>query len=235
MGMRRKWSPASKLFGALALVSAIAAFAIVRGYAARVEALTPALGEARPVLQATRDLPRGTRLAADMVQEATFPSRFVPPGSVARASAAVGRTLIAGLAAGEVVTRTRLAPVRAGPVAALVPAGLRAFSVGTSLPPGTVRPGDRVDVLATFAGGQPHTETVASGLEVLLELPAGAAQTGAGPAGIGGSGEPDVSGIGSDGQTLVLLVRPDQAEQLAYARAFADLSISVEGPLDDEG
>ena len=57
-----------------------------------------------------------------------------------------------------------------------------------------------------------------------------------------GSGTPEAApGLGdaapstatATGQTLVLLVTPDQAEQLAYARAFADLSISVEGPHEE--
>ena len=41
-----------------------------------------------------------------------------------------------------------------------MPAGLRAVAVTTSLPAGTVVADDHVDVLATFATGAPHTETV---------------------------------------------------------------------------
>jgi pilus assembly protein CpaB len=230
--MRRKWSPASKLFGALAVIFAIAAFAIVRGYAARVQALTPALGTPVPVLVATRDLPRGTQLSADMLRPASLPSRFAPPGPVSRVSGAVGRTLLAGLGAGEVLTRTRLGAAGVGPVAALVPEGLRAFSVVTSMPAGSVRAGDHVDLLATFAGGRPHTETTASAIEVLMVLPPGGTAgsfAGAGATSGPDTGGPDISGLGGEAQTLVLLVRPDQAEQLAYARAFADISISLEG------
>jgi pilus assembly protein CpaB len=230
--MRRKWSPASKLFGALAVIFSIAAFAIVRGYAARLQALAPELGSPVTVLVATRDVPRGTQLSADMLRTASLPSRFAPPGPVGSASRAVGRTLLAGLSAGEVLTRTRLGAAGAGPVAALVPEGLRAFSVATSLPAGSVRAGDLVDLLATFAGGRPHTETVASAIEVLTVLPPGGtvgSPGGAGAASGPDTGGPDTGGLGAEAQTLVLLVRPDQAEQLAYARAFADISISVEG------
>ncbi|MGZ8613024.1 MAG: hypothetical protein ACXWX0_12250, partial [Actinomycetota bacterium] len=57
-----------------------------------------------------------------------------------------------------------------------------------------------------------YTDTVASGLEVLsvVEPPEGTFSAG-----------------GSTGPTLVLLVGPEVAEQLAYAVAFADLSIAV--------
>ena len=222
--MRRRWSPASKVFGVMAVLLGGAAFLVVRGYEARVEALAPALGEPVRVVVATAGLPRGTVLVSGMLREATYPSRYTPPGAVHEVERAAGRTLIAAMAPGEPLTHTRLAPIRTGPVAALVPPGLRAFAVVTSLPRGSVRPGDRVDVLATFAGGQPHTETVASGVEVLTVLAAN------GVGGGEGLGDAPAAFESGPGQTLILLMSPDRAEQLAYARAFADLSISVDGP-----
>jgi Flp pilus assembly protein CpaB len=228
--MRRKWSPASKVFGALAVVFAVAAFGVVRGYAARVEALAPDLGRSVTVLVASRHMARGTPLSADDLRAESLPTRFAPPGSIHEASGVAGRILVSDIAAGEVITGTRLASSRAGPIAALVPEGLRAFPVATSLPPGSVRAGDHVDVLATFAGGRPHTETVASGIEVLVVLTS-AEGAGSLPGGSAAAGA-DVAGVDTGTQTLVLLVRPDQAEQLAYARAFADLGISVESAGD---
>jgi Flp pilus assembly protein CpaB len=143
---------------------------------------------------------------------------------------AAGRTLIAPLAEGEPLTRTRLAPRRAGPVAALVPRGFRALSVASSLPRGSVRRGDRVDLLATFAGGRPHTETVATGLQVLTVL---SPDPQSAQAGLGDTAPvADSAGTGTD-EALVLLVTPDQAEEVAYAKAFADLTVSVEGPSED--
>jgi Flp pilus assembly protein CpaB len=224
--MRRRWSLASKLFAALGLVLGLCAFLLVRGYAARVEALAPALGRPVTVVVARDPIPRGTVLFENVLDVASFPSRFAPPGAVHDPESAMGRTLLAGLAPGEVLTRTRLAPARAGPVAALVPPGMRAFSMATSLPRGSVRAGDHVDVLATFAGGQPHTETVASSVEILAVLgPEGTSTLAA-----GGLGGPEVASESNAGElNLVLLVVPDQAERMAYARAFSDLSVSVEG------
>jgi Flp pilus assembly protein CpaB len=94
---------------------------------------------------------------------------------------------------------------------------------------GAVRAGDHVDVLGTFGAGgagQPHTETVAEGLEVLFVL---------------GSGEPgdqsggdlslDVSGAGAGSAvTLIVLVAPYQEEKLAFARAFANLEVAIAPP-----
>jgi len=216
--MGRKWSSASKLWAALAVVFGLAAFLLVHDYTERVRALAPALGRPQPVLVAAHDLARGTRLTADMLRRTTVPSRFVAPGSLADPRTATGRVLLAGLAEGEALTGTRLAPARAGPIAALVPSGFRAVSVPVELPPGSVHPGDRVDLLATFTTGRHHVETVAAALEVLLVLDS------ADPSG----GIADTGG--SDLRTLIVLATPDQAESLAYAKAFAVISVLIDAP-----
>jgi len=114
--------------------------------------------------------------------------------------------LAADVSAGEALTAPRLA-ARGGPVAAMVPAGLRAVPVPVAFPSGVLASGDRVDVLATFAAGQPHTEVVVTEAEVLSIL----------------SAEGTL-----DGTThLILVVTPGDAERLAYARSFAELSIAV--------
>ena len=210
--MLRRWSTASRLFALLAVASGVAAFAIVRGYASRLEALRPVVGRPMPVVIAAADLTRGTSIEGSMVRVAPLPSMLAPPGSFPDSTELEGRVLLTDVAAGEAITRTRLAARSVGPVAALVEPGLRAAVVDSGFPPGAVRPGDRVDVLATYGGERPHTETVASGLVVLRVMapsPAGA-----------------VAGA-SEAPSLVLLVSPLDAERLAYAKAFADLDVSI--------
>ena len=210
----RRWSPRSKLLLVLAVVCGLGAFAIVHGYAARLEALRPAVGHPVAVVVAAETLARGTVLAEEALSLASVPSAFAPPGALRSVQDAVGRTLVADLAEGEAVTRTRIG-TSGGPVAAQVPSGLRAFVVPSGMPAGSVRPGDRVDVLATFGGQRPYTETVATGLEVLSVLATDDAAFAASGA--------------AEGPTLVLLVTPDAAERLAYAKAFADLAITIAG------
>lgn len=210
--MLRRWSTASRLFAVLAVASGVAAFAIVRGYAARLEALRPVVGRPMPVVIAAADLTRGTPIGASMVRVAPLPSMLAPPGSFPDATEVEGRVLLTDIAEGEAITRTRLAARSVGPVAGLVEPGLRAAVVDSGFPPGAVRPGDRVDVLATYGGERPHTETVASGLEILRVM-------GPSPSGAVGSG--------SAAPSLVLLVSPLDAERLAYAKAFADLDVSI--------
>ncbi len=212
----RKWSRRSKAFAVLAVACGASAFLLVDGYAARLEALQPVAGEPVPVVVASRALERGTVLAQDELRVALVPEAFAPPGRAASATELTGRTLVTDVAEGEAITRTRV-DVGGGPVASLVPDGLRAFPIQVGSSASSVRAGDRVDVIATFGGPHPYADTVASGLEVLavVEPSAGAFQAG-----------------GASGPSLVLLVGPEVAEKLAYATAFADLAVAVAPPAE---
>jgi pilus assembly protein CpaB len=215
---RRRWPLASKALLVLALACGGLAFLLVRGYETRLEALRPMVGRQVPVVFVTRDVSRGTVLDDSVLDSREIPEAFVPPGVVTRPEAVAGRVLTSEIAAGEVLTASRLAAPRAGPIAALVPPGLRAVVVAATVPDGSIRPGDLVDVLATYGGGRPHTETVAESVEVLRVL------------------APDdaVSGSGKD-PDLVLLVAPDVAEHVAYARTFAQLFVAILGPAVSPG
>jgi len=202
---------------------------LLRTYATRAATAASAAAPELEVVEASTRIERGTALASSDLRRARMPVAYAPPGALIDVSRAAGRVALAGLSPGEVVTETRLARVRAGPVASLVPRGLRAFAVPTSLPPGLVAPGDRVDVLATFNAGQAHTEIVVSGVEVLFVLGSSGAGHVGSSASHGASGfESEASEGGLNGSTtLVLLVSPDQQERLAFARAFANLEVTM--------
>src|SRR5947208_16124942 len=188
---------------------------MVRGYAAKARRLTGALGQPVVVEVSARALTRGTVLTDSMLRLRTYPAAYAPPGAVHDPDAVAGLALLTSMPAGAAVTADRLAPKGAGPVAALVPAGLRAVSLPSSLPQGAVRSGDRIDLLATFPGPHAHTETVGAGVEVLRVMTAGASE------------EPSLGNVGSSTPattTLMVLVTPEQQEQFAYARAFAAIS-----------
>jgi Flp pilus assembly protein CpaB len=207
----RKWSRRSKALAALAVVAGSSAYLLVDAYAARLEALRPVAGSPVPVIVAARPLARGTVLADELVRVALVPAAFAPPGRFGSSGALAGRTLVSDVDEGEPITRTRLG-VAGGPVASLVPEGLRAFPIQPGPTAAAVSAGDRVDVLATFGGPRPYTDTVASGLEVLTVVEP--------------EGEAFAAG-GSGGPSLVLLVGPEVAEELAYAAAFADLAVAI--------
>jgi pilus assembly protein CpaB len=212
--MRRTRPRSSRVLFILSVILAVAATAAVRARLAALEARAARAGPGRSVVVAASDLDRGTVLEPSVLRTREIPARYLPPGRLASAEEAIGRTLSASVLAGEPVTSARLAPM-GGPVAALIPTSLRAVPVPSVLPPSAVRPGDRVDVHATFATGQPYTETIVSGAEVLTVASAGSAGS-----------EP------SQGGTLLILVGPESAERLAFARAFADLSVALVSAAD---
>jgi Flp pilus assembly protein CpaB len=85
-------------------------------------------------------------------------------------------------------------------------------------PGGTVRPGDHVDVVATFGanGGRPYTDTVATALEVLDVVEAGQ------PVSASASG-------GASGPPIVVLADPLTVERLARAASQALLTVAIVG------
>ncbi len=211
--LRRRLPRSSFLFLGLALVCGLAAAMAVRAFAHHLEITRPDGGHPVSVLVATRDLPRGTVLASADVRTAEFPSAFAPPGALGHADQVAERVLGADVLAGEIVTRARLAG-STGPIATLVPPGLRAVVIPSGLPPGSVRAGDAVDVFGSFGGTQPHVETVAEGVEVGQVLAAAAA---------------NVSDQRPSGPAIVLWVDPPTAGRLAFATAFATLTVAVAG------
>jgi Flp pilus assembly protein CpaB len=222
---RRKLPLGSKIYVAAALVCGALAFLVFRSEQARVQALVPKLGAPSPVVEAARSIARGSELSADELRVVNVPANFAPPGSISEVGSIVGRVAQSDIAEGELITATRLAPVRAGPVAALVPSDLRAFVINVSLPAEAVRAGDRVDVLATYAGGRPHSETVLSDVQILRVLTRPSPAGGGLPAASGGVAVTEPS-VGST--QLVLLIDPGDSESLAYATTFGAISIAIE-------
>jgi pilus assembly protein CpaB len=208
--MRRRPPRASVVLVVLGVGLAVLATLLLRSYLDRLAARAASGGPGRAVVVASTDLARGTQLSPELLAVRDVPLAYLPPAAVGSIDEVLGRFLAADVLAGEVLTQARLAP-DGGPVASLVPSGLRAVVVTVGVPPFAVAPGDRVDVLATYASGRPYTETVVEGAEVLMVRPASS------------------DGLG-EAASLVLLVAPDTASRLAYARAFADLAVALAPP-----
>jgi pilus assembly protein CpaB len=218
MLFRRKLPRSSFVLVSIAVACAVAAALVMRAYVHHIDVVRPDGGPPVTVVAAAEDVQRGAVLTEDALQVVTVPSRFAPPGAMRDLTRATGRIAVSDIAAGEILTKLRLAGTDSGPTAALVPAGMRAVEVPVAGAVG-VKPGDLVDVIATFGGGGAHTEVAGEGLEVLA-------------VDRGGGGGSFGAATTSGGVGLVLLVTPTDAETLAFASAFATLSIAVRGPGD---
>jgi pilus assembly protein CpaB len=159
-----------------------------------------------PVVVAADDLSPGAVLTTGDLTVAAYPPALQPGGTAADPTALVGATLAAGLRAGEPVTDARV--VGAGLTAMLtegqVAAPVRPADLAVSA---LVRPGDRVDVLATTPGAE-RAEVVAAGALVLA-----------------------APGLDDTGDGLLLLAVDDAtAALLAAAATSATLTLSLPSP-----
>ncbi|TDC51992.1 hypothetical protein E1212_10300 [Jiangella ureilytica] len=184
------------------LAAAAVAFAI--------EAASPAAPATVGVVVAARDLPGGTVLAEADLAVAAFPPGAVPDGVLGEAA---GALLAAPVRAGEPITDRRvLGPgLLAGWDSSgteVVAAPVRVADAGAA---GYLRPGDRIDLLATSLDGAAETSVVAADVPVLT-LPAAADSTLA------------------EGALVLVAATPAQAADLAAAAVAARLSFTVGVP-----
>jgi pilus assembly protein CpaB len=120
----------------------------------------------------------GTKISPEMLTVQRVPLRRAPQDAVLSMAEAAGRAAARTIAQGEPITRSVLqVPDQLGGGQQVAP-GMQAVSVVLSEPDalmGRVRPGDVVDLLATFYQPVPATRVVASAVPVLavarIEIP----------------------------------------------------------------
>jgi pilus assembly protein CpaB len=194
-----------------------------------------------PVVVAALDVPRGGNLTADMVKTRDYPRGLVPQGAVSQVQDAVDRAVFIPLIKDEPVLEAKLAPKGSGRgLAALVPNGMRAFTIQTTNiatgVAGFILPGNKVDVLltvldisgitpagmpATVGGGGSNasTTTLLQNVEILA-----VDQKTAAPA----ENKMDAKEL----RSVTLLVTPQQANELDLAQNKGKLHLSLRN-LDD--
>lgn len=191
------------------LAAGLAAIAVAAG----IHAVEPAEPVTVPVLVAARDLAAGVPLAAADLEVRALPEALVPLGVLQPGDETVGRLLTGAVRAGETLTDVRLLgpSLVDGLSAGAVATPVRVADAGVA---GLVRPGDRVDVLATPATLDAEvgaTHVAASGV-IVVAVP-----------------DPSTPGGFGDGALLVLATSPQTAADLAAATVTSRLSITVRG------
>ena len=194
-----------------------------------------------PVVVAAFDVPRGGNLTADMVKIRDFPREIVPQGTLSQVQDAVDRAVFIPLMKDEPVLEAKLAPKGSGRgLAALVPKGMRAFTIQTpniaTGVAGFILPGNKVDVLLTVddvsgitpagipatggsGGSNASTTTLLQNVEILA-----VDQKTVAPA----ENKMDAKEL----RSVTLVVTPQQANELDLAQNKGKLHLSLRN-LDD--
>lgn len=159
--LRRALRARRRLIGVVLLASAAAL---------SLRAVQPPAAPSHPVVVAAHAVGTGGVLGADDLRLARYPDGAVPEGALTTLPAAVGRRVTAGLSPGEPLTAARLLDDDARAAPGRVALAVRLPDAGLA---GLLRPGERIDLLATDARGG-GARTVASDV-VVLALPPRAA------------------------------------------------------------
>jgi pilus assembly protein CpaB len=185
--------------------------------------------ETVPVLVAAEALPRGTTLSANAVKVRDYPKNLVPEGAITILDDAVGRATMISLVKDDPLVEAKLVAKGCRPIDALIPEGMRAFTITTSLVSGVagfILPGSKVDVLLTVTNhgnddttGGGSTTTLLQNIEILavdqrMDAPA------------------DNKVDPKELRSVTLLVSPQQAAKLDLGQNKGTLHLSLRHPKD---
>ena len=216
------------LFLGLAVLLGLVAALVAQRWLSGQRAPEPTLAETAPVLVAKIDVAVGTALEERAVEVATWPKPFAPTGAFASAEQVQGRVLRHAVASGEPILEAYLLP--AGAEAGLPSViGDEHRAVSVKVDPvigvaGFVRPGARVDVLATLRRvdqpkNLPYSKVILQDVRVLaIDQKLEEAK----------NGEPELVSV------VTLEVEPEAAEKLIYSAHEGRLQLALRKPGDDE-
>lgn len=176
-----------------------------------------------PVVAASQDIPARTKIASDMVTLIPYPKDLIANDHLDDRKQVEGRiTLVRIKAKEQIRSSDLLADGQSGGISYSIPDGMRAIAiaadevkaVGTA-----VKPGDRVDILATYSEPNTHQETTQMILQNVLVLAVNLADTNTqGPTGAKSS--------------MTLAVKPQEAELLTAADRVGALRVMLRSPQD---
>jgi len=184
------------------------------------------------VVVTTRPIAARTLIEPTAVKAMALPAGTLPTNCATSLDEVVGQVAVASLAQGEPVPRKAIMPRDASlGLSFAVPSGMRAVAV--SLDPisgvaGFLKPGDRVDVIATFTTEQLKvTRTVLQDV-ALLAMGSEVRTTG------GSSPVADKDAAPKNQPNAILVVSPDQAEKLILAEVDGRLRLTLRS-VEDQG
>jgi pilus assembly protein CpaB len=187
------------------------------------------------VLVAAMDLPRGGNITSELVKVRALPREAVPVGALTKPEDAENRAVSIPLMKDEPVLEAKLAPKGAGRgMAALVPTGMRAYTIQTPNVAqgvaGFILPGNKVDVLLSVSEGLAFgpNQTVSGTTTMLLQN----VEILAVDQKIDAPAENKVSD--KDLRSVTLLVTPQQANYLTLGQQKGQLYLALRNLKDDQ-
>src|SRR5438045_1871858 len=126
------------------------------------------------VVTTLQDIPARTKIAREMVTTTRYPKELVIDGVIRNPLEAAGHTTLVRIKAKEQIrTSDLLGEGQAPGLAYDIPSGMRAIAIGAGevmAAGSSVKPGDRVDILATYSDPVAHQETTQMILQNVLVL-----------------------------------------------------------------
>ena len=214
------------LAGVLALVTAIMAYNWFQDQKPVPVVKKVVQSEGIPIAVASVDIPWGVPLTKEMFRLVDYPKAHLPEGKFEKLEDLNGRIVLTHLKRNEPILESKLAPtdIKTGGVVGVMHPGMRAIAVAVNNVvglPGFVKPGDRVDIMATLKGKKGKiTKTV---LENTLVLATGTQMERKGP---GEKPRPV--------KVITFEVSLPEAEKLALASIEGKLRLALRSPINTE-
>ena len=162
----------------LAGLTGLSLYGVSQDSGARVAA---AASDTATVVVAKSEIVTRSLLTADLLTTKTYPKNLVPSGALTYEADAVGQTTVSAIPAGAAVVRSQLTSANGRTGASVTLEKGKVLVAFPTVDPltlaGLVRPGDRIDVLATVTTGSGDaarkTQTTLQNLEVIDVLTTG--------------------------------------------------------------
>jgi len=183
-----------------------------------------------PVVVASQDVPEGTVITFEMINQRSVPEQFVTSSVVKPDSATyvVGQKVLVALQAGDPLLWSQFETTKAAErLSSKVQKKVRAITIEsrtTTSVGGWVRPNDHVDVIGTFRDPQTDEQVAVTLLQNVIVLATGKV-----------TGTTNVNLITEnqrDYNNITLMVIPEEAEILTLATELGNLTLSLRNEED---
>jgi pilus assembly protein CpaB len=176
------------------------------------------------VVAALQDIPARTKITREMVTLTRYPKELIIDGAIKNPKEVDGRITFVRIKAKEQIRASDLlGEGQNGGLSVDIPPGMRAIAIGAGevmAVGSTVKPGDRIDILATYTDPVAHQETTQMILQNVLVLAINQGDT------------DQQQNKGGAKSSMTLAVKPEEAELLTAADRAGALRVALRGPTE---